>query len=213
MSKRRSIHILSGQFLHFLALSLLLAITWYGWRYIGSPYPLLFWSTVGVPIVHQIFVWIAWRKEISKSLGFKTYQVIFFILLAARPVVHTILAWADQDSLGLNDISRIILAIILFIPGIYTMYSVKKYFGLLGASGADHFDPKYRNMPLVKKGVFKYSGNAMYVYGFLLFWSIAIALDSKAALLTSAFGHAYIWVHYYATEKPDMDYLYRTNSP
>ena len=51
----------------------------------------------------------------------------------------------------------------------------------------------------------------MYVYAFLLFWMIAIGLDSSAALVVAAFTHAYIWVHFYATEKPDMDYLYASS--
>jgi len=48
----------------------------------------------------------------------------------------------------------------------------------------------------------------MYTFGFLMFWAIAFAFDSEAGLLTSAFVHTYIWVHYFATEKPDMDFLY-----
>ena len=48
----------------------------------------------------------------------------------------------------------------------------------------------------------------MTVYAFLLFWAIAIGFNSAAALVVAAFSHAYIWVHYYATEKPDMDYRY-----
>ena len=48
----------------------------------------------------------------------------------------------------------------------------------------------------------------MYVYAFLLFWAIAVGFNSSAALAVAAFSHAYIWVHFYATEKPDMDYLF-----
>jgi len=50
----------------------------------------------------------------------------------------------------------------------------------------------------------------MYLYAFLLFWAIAVGLNSIAALIVAAFSHVYIWVHYYATEKPDMDILYNT---
>jgi hypothetical protein len=48
----------------------------------------------------------------------------------------------------------------------------------------------------------------MYVYGFFILWIIAILFRSKEALLLAAFNHLYIWVHYYYTEKPDMDYIY-----
>jgi hypothetical protein len=215
MSQRASIGIFSGQLMHLIGLTLLLTLTWYGWCSISNPYPLLFWITISIPVAHQIFVWISWRTElkskvISKSIGFKGYQILFFIFLIARPISHLSLAWVDQNSLGLNLILRVLIAVAFFIPAMYTMYSVKKYFSFPRAAGADHFDVKYRDMPLVKKGMFKFSNNSMYVFGFFMFWAIAFAFafDSKAALLTSAFAHLYIWLHYYATEKPDMDYLY-----
>ena len=97
------------------------------------------------------------------------------------------------------------------LPAAYTFYSVAKYFGMLRASGADHFDPRYREMPLVKKGIFRFTSNGMYVYAFLLFWAIAVGFNSMAALVVAAFSHAYIWVHFLTTENPDMDYLYAGN--
>ena len=94
------------------------------------------------------------------------------------------------------------------VPSAYAIYSVHKYFGLARAAGADHFDSRYRTMPLVKKGIFRFTENGMYIYAFLSFWAIAIGFNSSAALIVAAFSHAYIWVHYFATEKPDMDHLY-----
>ncbi|TMM56182.1 hypothetical protein FEE95_16285 [Maribacter algarum] len=203
----------SGQLLHFAVLILLLPLTWFLWVKIGQPFPVLFWLSIGVPIAHQVFVWIGWRielksKAVSNSIGFTNYLIIFFVLLVARPILVLLLAWADGESLGLGLVPRIIVAIALLVPAIYAMYSVNKYFGFIRAAGGDHFDLNYRNMPLVKKCMFKYSGNSMYVFGFLMFWGIAIAFNSSAALLASGFCHVYIWVHYFATEKPDMDYLY-----
>lgn len=203
----------SGQFLHFSALALLLSLTWFLWVKIGSPFPFLFWLTISVPIVHQIFVWLTWRIElksqsVSKSFGFNTYLVIFFLLLIGRPITLLFLAWADRETLGWDMVSRILFSLVFLIPAIYAMYSVKEYFGFVRAAGADHFEEKYRSIPFVKKGMFKYSSNSMYVFGFLMFWGISIAFDSKASLLASAFGHAYIWIHYFATEKPDMKYIY-----
>jgi len=63
-------------------------------------------------------------------------------------------------------------------------------------------------MPLVRKGIFRFTDNGMYLYAFLLFWSIAIYFSSTAALLVALFSHLYIWVHYYCTEQPDMEYIY-----
>ena len=213
MKKDQPPKLLTGQLFHFSTLFVLLLLTWFGWTKIGCPFPLLFWLTVSVPIVHQLFVLISWRMElksgvVGNSIGFKTYLVIFFLLLLARPITHILLAWADRESMGVALIPRIVISIAFLVPAIYTMYSVKKYFGFARAAGADHFDMKYRSLPLVKKGMFKYSSNSMYVFGFLMFWGIAVALDSEAALLASAFCHIYIWIHYFATEKPDMEYLY-----
>ena len=39
---------------------------------------------------------------------------------------------------------------------------------------------------------------------FLTFWAIAIGFNSSAGIAVAAFSHAYIWVHFYSTEKPDM---------
>ena len=95
------------------------------------------------------------------------------------------------------------------MPALYAGYSVKRYFGMLRASGADHFDARYRAMPMVDQGIFRYTKNGMYLYAFLAFWAIAIGFNSAAATLVAAFSHAYIWVHFHTVEKPDMDYLYR----
>ena len=48
----------------------------------------------------------------------------------------------------------------------------------------------------------------MYTVGFLILWAPAVALASGPALLLAAFNHAYIWVHYLCTERPDMRRIY-----
>jgi hypothetical protein len=48
----------------------------------------------------------------------------------------------------------------------------------------------------------------MYKFGFLILWAIALAFLSKAALLVAAFSHAYIWVHFYFTELPDIHKIF-----
>jgi protein-S-isoprenylcysteine O-methyltransferase Ste14 len=69
-------------------------------------------------------------------------------------------------------------------------------------------------MPLVREGAFKYSSNAMYAFAFLLFWAIAFLTGSQAALAVALFQHAYIWVHMYCTEDPDMRVIYESiNEP
>jgi len=203
----------SGQFLHFAGLAVLLAALALTWTMLGRPFPIAFWVAVAVPVLHQVFVWLAWRLELlssatSENIGFRGYLVAFFVLFVSRIITLTALAWLDQGSLTLAPNLQTIFAIFLAIPGFYAIYSVQRYFGLARAAGADHFDKRYRDMPLVDKGIFRFTKNGMYLYAFLLFWAIAIGFGSVAALFVAAFSHAYIWVHFYATEKPDMDFLY-----
>lgn len=202
-----------GQPLHFACIALLLALVWVAWTFLGEPFSAAFWSAVAFPIAHQIFVWLAWRLEfrssaVSRTLGFRVYLVSFFLLFGGRFISLAALAWLDRDSLMLQILPQVILTTLLALPGIYAMYSVKRYFGMVRAAGADHFDPRYREMPLVREGIFRFTRNGMYLYAFLLFWAIAVGFNSTAALTVVAFSHAYIWVHFYATEKPDMDFLY-----
>jgi protein-S-isoprenylcysteine O-methyltransferase Ste14 len=114
----------------------------------------------------------------------------------------------DKGSLKLQFLPQAIATILLAMSGLYAMYSVKRYFGLVRATGADHFDPKYRDMPLVKEGIFRFTSNGMYIYAFLLFWAIGTGFNSTATLIVAAFSHVYVWVHFCATEKPDMDFIY-----
>jgi len=141
-------------------------------------------------------------------MGFGGYIACFFLLFGGRFVSLFALAWMDRGSLHLQTLPRIVLAGIMTLLGVYAMYSVKRFFGMSRAAGADHFDPRYRNMRFVRGGIFRYTSNGMYVYAFLLFWAIAVGFNSSAALAVAAFSHAYIWVHFYATEKPKLDYLY-----
>jgi hypothetical protein len=203
----------TGQATHVIALSLLLLLTWKAWQFVGNPSPVLFWIAIAFPIVHQIFVWITWRLKLQTlsapgALTFPVYLVIFFVLFAGRFISLLTLAWVDRGSLQLPIILQVILTALCTAPGVYAMYSVWRYFGFARAAGADHFDPRYRDMPLVRQGIFRFTNNGMYLYAFLLFWAVTFAFNSLAATIAAGFSHAYIWVHFYATEKPDMEYLY-----
>lgn len=203
----------TGQFLHFASLALLLGLVVAVWDLLAQPAPAAFWIAVAFPVLHQVFVWLAWRLELgsgttSRFLGFRAYLVIFFLLFGGRFVSLFLLAWIDGGSLGLEGVPRVVFTGLLLLPGGYAGYSVQRYFGAIRAAGADHFDPKYRDMPLVREGIFRFTSNGMYTYAFLLFWAIAVGLASSAALVVAAFSHVYIWAHYHATEKPDMRFLY-----
>lgn len=174
------------------------------------------WIAVAVPVIHQIFVWLFWRLELHHGLitrwfgknGFLIYKIGFTILFAARPISILLVGISNGDTLTCLPALMYAVAILLLIPGIYTMYSVVHYFGMDRAYGIDHFAPSYRDKPFVKQGMFKYTDNAMYKFGFLILWSIALFTLSKAALLVAAFSHLYIWVHFYLTELPDIRHIY-----
>jgi hypothetical protein len=206
----------NGQGLNTFCLLALLAAISICWTFLGKPYPGLFWVAVSFPIVHQVFVWLAWRLELrsavtSKIIGFRGYLVIFFLLFGGRFISLFALAWADRGSMHLGAFHRFSITGIFAVIGIYAMYSVLRYFGLKRAAGADHFDPRFRDMPFVRQGIFRFTSNGMYLYAFLLFWAIAIGLNSSAALAVAAFSHGYIWVHFYSTEKLDMDFIYSSS--
>jgi hypothetical protein len=174
------------------------------------------WAAIIVPVIHQVFVWLFWRLELHHGLitkwfgenGFSIYKFIFTILFAARPVSILLLGISNHSTLTLPPILVYAAAFLLLVPGIYTMYSVVHFFGMDRAYGIDHFDPLYRDKPFVKQGMFKYTDNAMYKFGFLLLWSLALFTFSKAALLAVVFNHLYIWVHFYFTELPDIRHIY-----
>jgi len=174
------------------------------------------WAAVGLSVAHQGLVWLFWRTELHASLvtrwfggaGFNLYAVLFSILGIARVVALVLLAIANRDTLDLDPRAAKLIALVLFVPAVYLFYSVRRYFGFRRAFGIDHFDESYRTAPIVRKGIFRFTSNGMYVFGFLILWAIALWYASLAALCCALWNHLYIWVHYYATERPDMRRIY-----
>ncbi len=177
------------------------------------------WLVTGfaVAIVHQAYVWVMWRGELCWSMvterlgrerGFLLHRIGFFILFVSRFVAAFALAYADFGSWYAPDSLTSIVALLIFLPAGYTMFCVAKYFGFIRVTGADHFDPEYRTKPFVRKGVFKYVPNAMYTLAMLMFPALAVAVGSKAMLALAVFYYVYAWVHYFCTERPDMDVIY-----
>jgi len=170
------------------------------------------------PIVHQFYVLVCWRLElhykcITKAFGakgFKLYKIGFAILILSRLVTIIVLAISNRNTLSIDPVLAYVIAGILLIPSVYLFYSVQKYFGMDRAFGIDHFHPEeLKNTPFVRQGMFKYSSNAMYVFGFMILWIPGLLLMSKAAILVAVFNHIYIWVHFYFTELPDMQIIYK----
>lgn len=174
-----------------------------------------FMSAVVAAALHAVYVLFCWRLELmdrrlSRALGpwaFPSYMAGFVLLLVARPVTVCGLAIANSGSLPLPPRVTWPIATALAIPVVYLGYSVVRHFGVARAAGLDHFDASVRRLPLVRAGIFRWTPNAMYVFGFLLLWIPGLVWSSIAALAVAAFSHALIWLHYYCTEKPDLDCL------
>ena len=161
---------------------------------------------------------VLWRLEFLRGLvtrkfgnrGFHYFKIGFAVLILLRPVSIILLAISNSETIEINNSFRYLVSILLLLPGMYLVYSIKKYFGIDRAFGKDHFYPEEaKSWGLVKKGIFRYSSNSTYVFGFLLLWIPGVLLQSKAALVVALFSHVYIWVHYFFTEKPDMNRLYK----
>jgi hypothetical protein len=182
----------------------------------GIPSQTWLWIAIAIPVLHQVTVAVLWRAELYHhkmtmwfgDKAFSVFRIIFAVLFIGRPITLILLAISNRGTLPLNPIFAYALALLLFLPFAYTMYSVFHYFGIDRAYGIDHFDPSYRHKPFVKQGIFKYTDNAMYKFGFLILWAIALVFLSRAALLVAAFSHLYIWIHFYFTELPDIKHIY-----
>lgn len=176
--------------------------------------------SIVIPILHQLYVLICWRSElfykgISKLFGntdraFKVFKIGFAILFVSRLISIILLALSNSNSFEANRIIIYIILIIISLPTVYLFYSVKTYFGIDRAFGLDHFKPDdIKNKPFVKRGIFKYTSNGMYIYGFLILWIPGLVMMSKVALIVALFNHLYIWTHYYFTELPDIKLIYK----
>ena len=179
-----------------------------------------FWLAIIVPVLHQVYVVIGWRSELyykslSKIFGDRTFSIWtagFMILFVARLISVMGLAAANRGTFSLSGWMAVLLSLVCFVPVVYLFYSVIKYFGIKRALGIDHFEPDvYREKPFVRQGIYKWTPNAMYLFGFMLIWVPGLLFLSKAALLVALFNHLYIWVHFYFTELPDMQFIYQTD--
>ncbi len=177
------------------------------------------WARLAIwaAVIHQVMVVLVWRAQLHFGLFTRLFGsaaliawgALFLPFLLARPVLVALAGIADAGSLGTDRLTQFILGAGLIIPAVWAAHSVVKYFTLPRALGGDHFFDRYLNMPMVREGAFAYSENAMYGIVFLGFWGIALLCGSWNALVLALFQHAYVWVHMYCTEGPDMQLLYK----
>ncbi|MBI2570466.1 MAG: hypothetical protein HYV63_25985 [Candidatus Schekmanbacteria bacterium] len=214
-----------GQARHAVGLLLLLVLAYAlagpeleaaGDRWLGLSDRTWFCLALDIAIVHQVLVWLVFRSQLgwgllTRLLGDRdlaVWQAVFLPLLSLRAVFILGAGLADSGSLALPREVSLAVGLSLLIPGAYAIYSIDRYFGIPRAVGGDHFRESFRKMPLVREGAFRWTSNAMYGVVFLLLWSIAFLTRSHVALVAALFQHAYIWVHYFCTESPDMELLY-----
>jgi hypothetical protein len=209
---------------HLTLLILLLAVV--GWvsellgigggSFQGISTPVWFWWSIAFPVLHQVWVVVCWRLELHQrwlsqhlgEWGFRIYAAGFALFSAGRIYTMIAVSIADQGSVQWDQ--RILngLALLVAVPAIYLFYSVSRFFGYKRALGVDHFDPEYRTKPFVRQGIFRFTRNGMYTFGMAAFWIPGLVWASKAGLLSAAFTHLFIWVHYFCTELPDMRWIY-----
>ncbi|MFW5686033.1 MAG: methyltransferase [Spirochaetota bacterium] len=219
----RRTHLLVGQAQHVLLLAVLIPGLLYladagltGGTWLGIPDRHWLVLMIGVVILHQFVVAAVFRLQLVSSFltrlfgrwDLVVWGIIFLPFMALRVLTLVGLALSSGGTLALSPFLVLPAFILLLAPALYTLYSVFRWFGLGRALGGDHFRRRYREMPLVTRGAFRFSSNAMYSYAFLLLWAVALIARSHAALAAALFQHAYIWVHWYCTEEPDMRLLY-----
>lgn len=175
-----------------------------------------FWGTISGAIAHQVYTVIMWRAELygsilSRRLGSKSFSVfkIFFAIFGFSRFLIIPLAISNRATLELSGSVQWGLSSILLILSVYLFYSVIRWFGIDRAAGLDHFKPnEAREWEFVREGIFRYTSNGMYIFGFMFFWIPGLLFESAAALFAALFFHILIWAHYYCTEKPDMKFIY-----
>lgn len=202
-----------------LAAAVLAAMTWWLAGPTGS---WLGWSGqawlaagIAVPLAHQLFAGLGWRVELFDRWftrrfgdhGLRVFGVGFFALFVLRPVVVLGVAASSPGTLFAPGVASFVAAALIAAPVIWTFASVARYFGIPRALGVDHFERDF-DEPFVRRGAFAVVPNAMYVFGFLALWAIAVAAGSRAGLAAAAFQHALIWTHYRWIERPDMQVIY-----
>ena len=140
--------------------------------------------------------WIAffWRMElhggaISARLGkagFRVFQAGFVLLGCARflPLIPISLATAGTLPLP-RPVSIALIAVTApFI--LWAIYGVFVHLGFNRATGADHFEPASRELPLVSQGIYRYVPNAAYAVALPIIYHAGLLWHSSLGLAVAA---------------------------
>lgn len=174
------------------------------------------WILAGI---HQFWIAFFWRTEFYLGLisrwmgdkGFLIYRIGFVVFALSRLLLVIPISISSAHTLFISpwiSMSFILIPTPFILWGIY---SVVFYFGLTRAFGADHFDPSYRNKTLEIRGIFKYIPNSMYTIILLVLYQPGLFFNSKLGIIAAFIHHAFVWTHYFCTEKPDIKEIYGKN--
>lgn len=176
------------------------------------------WATLSIwlAILHQFIVALVFRLQLHRNLmtrlfgaaDMKVWAAIFMPLLIARPLMLIMTGWADDVPITSYRGIEIGIGLVLLGCAAWGMHSTLVHFTLPRALGGDHFRDEIAALPMVDKGIFKYTSNGMYGVVFFGLTGIALLFGSWNALVLALFQHTYIWVHMYCTEAPDMRRIY-----
>lgn len=173
-------------------------------------------SALVTAFLHQGLVAAVWRSElfyntitrIFSRRGFYYYGALFFFLIMLRFLTAAGASLATPGSLPLPAALWWATGGTFTLLFLWLQYSVLRFFGLKRALGADHFFPEYKTMPFVRRGIYRYTPNGMYTFGTLAFLLPGLYLRSQLGLAVGLFHYLAVWVHYWATELPDMEFIY-----
>lgn len=171
---------------------------------------------LGAAALHQGTTAVIWRSQIhgqhmSRIFGRQALLVhgvqffTFFVLRIGSTVLASISS--PHTLTGMPTLMMVLSAATVVLVG-WTCFSVVKYFGIKRALGADHFTEEYRRMDFVREAIFRYTPNAMYTFGTLMFVIPGLLLRSHIGIASGVFHYLAVWLHYWATEVPDMILIY-----
>ncbi len=176
------------------------------------------WAMVALATatLHQGTTAVIWRSEIhgqhmSRVFGRQAllaHGAQFFTFFFLR-IGSTVLASVSSPHTltRIPTLMMVLSAATVILVG-WTFFSVFKYFGIKRALGADHFSEDYRRMDFVREAIFRYTPNAMYTFGTLMFVIPGLLLRSNIGIASGVFHYVAVWLHYWATEVPDMILIY-----
>lgn len=183
------------------------------WKLSCSEWIWISWIFAGI---FQFWISFFWRFElygghVSRKMGpfgFQLYRAgyVVFGLLRFIPLVP--IALTSPHTLNLPAWFSIPFLVVTIPLSLWGVYCAAVYFGITRASGIDHFDPAWSRHNLEKRGIYKYVPNVMYTVVLLAIYHPGVVWQSAPALIGGGVHHAFVWIHYFCTEKPDMQEIY-----